>query len=210
MLLGAWSALLFRMSAQHDLIVATTCDCRVVESLRQQVGLYANVVPIRVSVEGAAKLGEIVSQASARSREALAHCEFPFEASLRLMNRGAAHPESPNVGITWHYPLPILETGVGELVVEAVERNFAHARAELWLHVEEEARSLSLVLEYDEGLFTRDFATLACERLIMVLDAIVADDSRTVADVQLSDPPAPAEAFDFDALVAVPRAEIAG
>ncbi|WP_447963612.1 non-ribosomal peptide synthetase [Nitrospira sp. Ecomares 2.1] len=62
MLLGAWYALLWKLTGKQELVVATLCEGRPYEELEESMGLFAKWLPVRYRVSPDSRWHEVVSQ----------------------------------------------------------------------------------------------------------------------------------------------------
>jgi amino acid adenylation domain-containing protein len=67
---ACWESLLWRLSGQHDLLVATLLDGRHYEELASALGLFARYVPLSVALSGGLRLRDLCAQIEERNRAA--------------------------------------------------------------------------------------------------------------------------------------------
>jgi amino acid adenylation domain-containing protein/non-ribosomal peptide synthase protein (TIGR01720 family) len=70
MMQACWESLLWRLSGQHNLLVATLLDGRHYEELASALGLFARYVPLSVALSGGLRLRDLCAQIEERNRTA--------------------------------------------------------------------------------------------------------------------------------------------
>ena len=61
-LLACWQVLLWRVTAQSDVVVATACNGRKYEELERAIGLFTKYLPLRLNWEGNWRFREVLEQ----------------------------------------------------------------------------------------------------------------------------------------------------
>ncbi len=84
-LLGAYAALLARLTGERDVLVAIPMAARTRPETESVIGLFMNTVPIRVSVDPQASLGELARSVHAATARALVHQDLPFARIVELL-----------------------------------------------------------------------------------------------------------------------------
>ena len=69
-LLACWQTLLWRLTGQPDMVVASVCDCRRHEELQEAMGLFAKCLPSRTRFRGDYRFSEILKQVHQSESEA--------------------------------------------------------------------------------------------------------------------------------------------
>lgn len=82
--LSALALVIAEFSGNRDLVIGVPLANRTRSELEPIVGMFVNVVPIRIAVPRDAKPSELVAQVKVAITDALEHCNLPFE---RLLER---------------------------------------------------------------------------------------------------------------------------
>jgi amino acid adenylation domain-containing protein len=90
---AATAAYLHKMTGARDLILGMTMAGRLGEASRRAVGLAANVVPLRLSIESGDSFDALLRQTARRMREALRHQRYSIENLRRDIGLGPDQPE---------------------------------------------------------------------------------------------------------------------
>ncbi|MEV0087321.1 amino acid adenylation domain-containing protein [Saccharopolyspora sp. NPDC050642] len=101
MLLAATAVYLHRLTGEEDIAVGFAVAARKNATLRRNPGTLANVVPLRVKVDGGTTVHELLRQASREVRGALAHQRYRAEQLARDLNltTGMRHLMGPEVNV---------------------------------------------------------------------------------------------------------------
>ena len=94
-LLAAFDVLLTRLSGQHDLIVGAPVGGRERPETRALIGLFLNMIPIRVDTSGDPTFEALLERVREATQHALAHAAVPYErivADLALPREAGRHP----------------------------------------------------------------------------------------------------------------------
>ncbi|WP_323145160.1 condensation domain-containing protein, partial [Massilia phyllosphaerae] len=78
-LLGAWSALLMRLSGQNDIVVGTAVANRQRKEVESLIGFFVNTLALRTRFENDPTVRELLGQVKACTLGAYAHQDLPFE-----------------------------------------------------------------------------------------------------------------------------------
>jgi thioesterase domain-containing protein/acyl carrier protein len=111
-LLGSFQAFLGLCAGQNDILTLVSVAGRNQSPLRKMLGLFANVLPMRLIVSGAMNFTQLVESAGEMSSAALTHQQLPLNRSLELLPSSASHVNAPalqSLVIYNNAPLPVLE-----------------------------------------------------------------------------------------------------
>ncbi|HYR10943.1 MAG TPA: amino acid adenylation domain-containing protein, partial [Longimicrobium sp.] len=193
-LLGAWGLLLSRYGGEEDVVLGTTVSGRQagLEGVEEMVGLFINTLPVRMRVDGAARmddwLGELQrAQAGAREFE---YASLPQVQGWSEVPRGTPLFESHF--IFENYPLErAVESGSGDGGGSATGLRVTDGRGLEWNNfplslLAAPGPELALILSYDENRFDRGTAERMLGHLGRVLEQVAADPRIRLAEVELS------------------------
>jgi len=189
-LLAAYQALLGRLASQDDVVVGSVVAGRAREETEGIVGLFVNTLALRADLSGAPDFRALLAQVREATLGAFAHQELPFEklvehlkverslshpplfqAMFTLQNQGAADLELPGVAAADHAPEQVT------------------AKFDLTLIFDEAPEgALAGMLEYAADLFDRATAERIGARYRLLLEGVLADPGRPVAQVEVLAP----------------------
>jgi aspartate racemase len=185
-LLAAFMTLLHRYTRQTDLIVGTPVAGRTQKETEGLIGFFVNTLALRGDLAGNPTFRELLGRVREQTLEAFTHQDLPFEKlveELRL-ERSPARPPLVQVMFVLQNTATT-DWQVPGLTMTPMELDTGTAKFDLTLAVEEGPHGLTAGIEYYRDLF--DAATI--ERMLghwrVLLDAIVADPDRRIADLPL-------------------------
>ncbi len=182
LLLAAYCLLLHRHSGQRDIIVGVPMAGRNEAPLERTVGLFVNVLPIRVQIDPNASFGAIVEQVKKVSLDALRYGSIGFEEivqSVHPARHGSAFPIYQTTFQLDSLPVPSLDLGSAHAKLVTLDTGIS--QTDLSMSLYECGDSLCGTVEFDTELFDRDTAGRFAKRFDVLLKAIGADEGVSVA-----------------------------
>lgn len=85
-LFGGFAALLSRLTGQRDIVIGTPIAGRNDRALEETIGMFANIVPVRIRLEGNPSFLTLLRQVRAGAESAYIHQELPIEELIRELN----------------------------------------------------------------------------------------------------------------------------
>ncbi len=184
-LLSAFYVLLYRHSAQEDIVIGATTAGRERPELEDGVGLFANTVALRGDLSGGPSFGELVARVRETVLWAIAHEQAPLQeivARLPLARDLSRHPLFQV--FCAHVPLATLS-------LDGAEPYDAHpstSRFDLTLFVEDEpGDELELAWEYSGDLFDEGTIERLAARYVRLLEGALADPRRAIDELEILD-----------------------
>jgi len=188
-LLTCFSLMLARLADQDDFAVGTPVAGRHRKELEPLVGFFVNTIVLRQRFSGRASFRETLEQANDRVLDAFDHQEIPFEQVVEAIDPDRGLGVSPlfQVSFMWRntpkpdMTLPDLELSIMEVAVDL-------AKFDLTLIMEEADGVLQGSAEYRTDLFDRETIARWQGTFERLLEDIVADPDKTVAEWDLHRP----------------------
>ncbi|MCU7645701.1 non-ribosomal peptide synthetase [Pseudomonas piscis] len=187
-LLAGWALLLARLSGQDDLVVGTPVANRMRAEVEGLIGLFVNTLALRLELDGAQSVAGLLAQVRARSLQAQAHQDLPFEQVVEIVRpqRSLAHSPLFQTVLTWVEDFA-QDLVLGELKLEGVVAANQVAKFDLTLSLGESQGQIRGSLDYASALFDAGTAQRFAGYLVQVLQAMVADDQQALARISLLD-----------------------
>ncbi len=85
-LLAAWSVLLARYSGQEDFILGVSVAGRTLSDVREMVGMFVNMLPIKNSVSPEKRFCDLMKQVKENVLDAFQNQDYPFNALVQKLN----------------------------------------------------------------------------------------------------------------------------
>ena len=183
-LLAAYLTLLFRISGQPDLVVGTLVAGRNHVDLENLIGLFVNILVLRVDLSGDPTFRELLGRVRAASLGAYDHQELPFEVLVDELQPARLRSRRPVVQVLFQLmqfdDRPPLLAG---LEVTPLASHGQAVRFDLELHLWQESTGLRGTIVYSTDLF--DAATI--ERIARhyrtVLESVVVDGGCRISEL---------------------------
>ncbi len=186
-LLGAWACLLAKVSNQDTVVVGTPTAGRTHSITEDVVGLFANVLPLRLDLSGDPSFLEVVDRVRDVTLQALRHQDVPFEHIVEVLRPDRSTGQHPIFQVAFameaenHDRLGLIGAEVTEILIP---RNTAKFDLLLTARV---ASSMpqSFVLEYSSELFDRATIERLAERFKRLLENLVGRPKARLSQLEL-------------------------
>ncbi len=212
---AALALTLARSGAENDVAVGTPIGGRGAPELDALVGMFVNTLVLRTEVPLASTVAEFLAAVRARDLDAFEHSDVPFEQIVDALtvHRSTAHTPLIQVilGLN-NTSRPILDVEGLSVTPGAVDTEFskfdlAFEFTEQW-DTEGKPAGLAGFLGYATDIFDRSTAQALAERLIRILDGMVADSGAIIGEIPLLDDRALAELVPVRGAAPAPAATL--
>ncbi|SKA47945.1 amino acid adenylation domain-containing protein, partial [Chitinophaga eiseniae] len=158
-LLSLVNILLFRYTNQEDIIIGCPVAGRQHTDLEDQIGVYVNMLPVRLRFSGSDAFSAILGKANSVTMAALEHQHYPFDVLVDSLNLKRDTSRNPifDVALVVHdyvKPQASADETLHVKAFEGISRNFS--KFDLTFNFQETAAELRLNIEYNTDLFYRD------------------------------------------------------
>ncbi len=191
---AAVAVLLTRLGAGTDIPLGTVVAGRDDEALTELVGFFLNTLVLRTDTSGDPTFTELLSRVRATDLAAFEHQGLSFDRLVEELQPSRSLSRHPlfQVALSWESDsgsgsgsfadLAGLECSAGALALDVAKFDVEFG------FVEDAAAGLRVVVGFARDLFEADSARLLGERLLRVLDAVVADPGTRVGGVDVLSP----------------------
>ncbi|WP_460357690.1 MULTISPECIES: non-ribosomal peptide synthase/polyketide synthase [unclassified Pseudomonas] len=181
-LMSAWSLLLSRLSGQSDVVIGSPVANRTRAEIEGLIGMFVNTLALRIDTSGEPSVATLLARVKARTLEAQAHQDLPFEQVVEIVRpaRSLAHSPLFQSTLSWDSSVGPNLT-LGDLRLEGVAAPGRVSKFDLTLTLGEVNGVIRGSLEYATALF--DQATV--ERYVGYLQRLLAamvNDEQTVLE----------------------------
>ena len=181
---GSWAILLWKLTGRQDVVFGTTVAGRAAEipGIETMVGLFINTLPVRVRVRPAEPLSELLSRLQDSQSQLIAHQHLGLAEIQSLAGLGDLFD---TLVVFENYPVDrsALAQPVAGLELTRVEGHDATHYPLSLMAVP--AERLRLRLQYRSDLFARSSVEAMGRRLVVLLEAVVADPSQPIGRIEL-------------------------
>ena len=185
-LMSAWALLMSRLSGQTDVVIGAPVANRSRAEIEGLIGMFVNTLALRIDTSGAPSVEALLARVKARTLEAQAHQDLPFEQVVEITRpvRSLAHSPLFQTTLSWDSSVGP-QLALGDLTLEGVAGPDEVAKFDLTLTLGEVNGVIRGSLNYATALFD----ALTIKRYIgyfeRLLEAMVADDQTVLESVPL-------------------------
>jgi amino acid adenylation domain-containing protein len=182
------AAVLHRYTGATDLVLGTVTAGRDHPALEDQIGFFANTLPLRHRLDGAMRFDALIDATAAELQAALSHAGTPFERIVEALGIAREPGRTPllDVVVASEAALPPLH--LGEAAVVPVTLPVQTRHFDLVLFFREDAAGSALSVEYDSDLFDPWRIEALADHLTTFAANAVADAARPLRDIDLLPP----------------------
>ncbi|MFD1814822.1 amino acid adenylation domain-containing protein, partial [Rhodococcus gannanensis] len=189
---AAFAVLLARLSATDDIAIGTPIAGRGDEALDDLVGVFINALVLRAKVDVDAGFDEILAGVRETDLSAFGNADVPFERLVEVLNPVRSTSRSPlaQVGFLFQNMAPT-ELELDGLTVGSAGVAHVSAKYDLQLALRDEygddgvPSGMFAEMVYATALFDASTVEVIGQRLVRVLEAIAADPTVVVGDIDL-------------------------
>ena len=185
-LLAVWGILLSRYSRQEELVIGTAIANRNRKELEPLIGFFVNTLALRLDLKDNPNFSDFLKQVRQVTLDAYTHQDLPFEQLVEELQpeRNLSHTPIFQVMFVLDNGLP-LEPELPGLEWEILERESVTAKFDFTLSMRETEAGLTGTWEYNSDLFESGTITRAIAHFQTLLQAIVTNCDRSVAQLPL-------------------------
>ncbi len=200
-LLAAFQVLLGRCCGQDDILVGSPVAGRTRPGLEGLIGYYINMLPMRGDLSGNPSFDEVMGRIRRTVTGGLEHQDFPFSLLLNRLQANPdpsrpplfqvmfAHQKAQRLDDQGLAPFALGIAGarlsLHGLTAESVALDKGTALFDLAMMTAREGDRLCVALEYSTDLFVPDSIDRLASGFRTLLEEIVADPARRIADLPL-------------------------
>ena len=185
--LAGWSALLSRLSGQQDIVVGTPFANRQWSEVEPLIGFFINTLALRVQLEAAPTVGQLLAQLKETVLAGHAHQDVPFEQVVEAANpmRSLSHSPLFQTTLTFNNTPGASDVNLPGLVLAPLAASAKTAQFDLALSLSEQDEHLIGSLNYASDLFDRSTAERYVRQLLRLLDALTEGEEQQISRLPL-------------------------
>ncbi|MFE5857290.1 amino acid adenylation domain-containing protein, partial [Streptomyces sp. NPDC056500] len=188
---AAVAALLHRLGAGDDIPLGSPVAGRGDEALDGLIGFFLNTLVVRADVSGAPTFTELVERVRNAGLSAFAHADLPLEAVVEAVDPERSRSRNPlfQTMVTYYAAASDVDEFLG-LPAEEVPLEIGGSKVDLEVAfaATDGGRELSGGIRYATDLFDRSSAEAFVGRLLRLLDAVAADPTVRVGEIEVLEP----------------------
>ena len=186
---SAWALLMSRLSGQPDVVIGSPVANRTRAEIEGLIGMFVNTLALRIDTSGEPSVEALLARVKARTLQAQAHQDLPFEQVVEIARplRSLAHSPLFQTTLSWDSSVgPQLE--LADLTLEGVTGEGDVAKFDLTLTLGEVNGEIRGSLVYATALFDESTIQRYVGYFQRLLEAMVGDDHTVLEQVPLLAP----------------------
>ncbi|MDH0897561.1 MULTISPECIES: non-ribosomal peptide synthetase [unclassified Pseudomonas] len=189
LLLASWQVLLHRYTGQRDIRVGVPVANRNRLESEGLIGFFVNTLVLKAEVDGRLPFGELLERVRDTADAAQSHQDLPFEQVVAAMQPDRSGSGSPLFQIMFNHQVANGSEGlrIPGLALEPIEWSSPLAQFDLTLNTQETHDTLTAELNYAVALFDESTIARLAGHWLNLLQAMVADPRRCIAELPLLD-----------------------
>jgi len=188
-LLTAFKILLYRYSAQEDILVGTPVANRHRPEIEKLLGFFVNTLVLRTQVDGEMAFRELLSRVRENCLDAFSHQEMPFEKLVEELQPDRDMSRNPFFQVMFVLlNAPQASLALSGLRLTPLSVHNGTAMFDLTMTLWEEANGLSGKLEYNTDLFEAATIQSLLQHFQNLLEGIVSKPSQPISALALLTP----------------------
>ena len=185
-LLAAYQTLLFRFTAQEDVVVGAPIANRNRADIENIIGFFVNTIVMRTDLSGAPTFREVLHRVREYAFEAYTHQDVPFEKLVEVL-RPERYLDRVPVFQVWfalqNVPRTVFEFPGLELHPEPFHTGTS--KFDMGLFITETPKGLSCMVEYSTDLFEPATIRRFLGNFSVLIESIVEDPDRKIGDLSI-------------------------
>src|SRR5438270_6276982 len=185
-LLGAWAAVLSRLSGQAEVVIGTPVANRRRAETEGLIGFFVNTLALRIDLRGEPSVAEMLKRVRGMVLGAQEHQDVPFEQVVEMVQppRHLNHTPIFQVMFAWQSNIGSLPELPG-VRVEMLGMPYEAVRFDLQLDLTEEGGRIVGGLNYATALFEQETIERQRGYLLRMLETMAADSDQEVTGIDI-------------------------
>ncbi|MGO9451100.1 MAG: condensation domain-containing protein, partial [Candidatus Binataceae bacterium] len=185
-LFAAFAALVRRYTGQEDLVLGSPVANRNLIEVEDLIGFFVNMLALRVRMNGDLTFKQLLERVRDVALAAYAHQDVPFEKIVAELKTPRDPSRSPVIQVSFALQNgPSSKTQLPDLAIEPLEVDCGTSRFDMFFSLAETARGLKGFVEYNTDLFNEETIERMVGHLRVLLEGIVKDPGRRIAELPL-------------------------
>ncbi len=181
-LMAAYNTLLYRYSAQEDILIGTPIAGRQRVELENLIGLFVNTLVIRTDLSGEPTFKTLLARVRAAALEAYAHQDIPFEKLVEELNPQRNLSVTPLFQVMFQLQnAPMPPAHISGLVISPIQIDTGFSQVDLSVTLWEEDSIMKGTFEYNTDLFQSSTILRMIGHFQNLLAGIIADVDRQIS-----------------------------
>jgi amino acid adenylation domain-containing protein len=188
-LLAVFKTLLYRYTEQQDIVVGTAVAGRTQTGIEKLIGNFGTPLALRTQLSGDLTFRELIRRVREVALNAYAYQELPFEKLLEALDieRDPAYSPLIQVGFVVHNDTEAAAaTDITDLSMQIVSVDTGRSNFDLTMNLHHTSQGLVGSLEYSTVLFNESTIKRMVEHFRNLLESILAEPDKRLAELSMS------------------------
>lgn len=189
---SALSILIHKMSGHNDVLIGLPISLRNHPDLMNQVGLYLNVLPLRVSINELQTAEDLIDQVANQQKSLMDASFYPFDKILENFEKKYQYNLADRIDIylnVIHHASSTNETvhgdGFDNLQFSHREKNTIKSKFPICVYVHESENEISFTIEYQTEVFDEKEVVKIGERFNMCIKEVLTQSNIGIGKINL-------------------------
>jgi len=206
LLLAAFKTLLYKYTAQEDIIIGTSAENRNRTEIEPLIGFFVNTLPMRTSLSGNPTFRELLKRVKEVALGGYAHQDLPFEKLVEEIRPERAVRQMPLFNVVFGVQnAPREDLRLQGLEIKPVVAEWEGSRFDLTIWITEGREQIQASWIYSEDLFKADTVVHMHDHFEFLLSGIVDRPDTRLTNLDISpemrispNPQGPGDRDDLD------------
>jgi len=178
--LALLQVVLQRYSRSEDMLILTPVSIRTEPELKNLIGNFLNLIPLRCDVSGDPSFSELARRSRETTLDALSNRDLPFDQIVDGMRIERDSGRDPVFQVLLQV-LPAAGARLADLEVTSFQVDHGFSQFDLSLHLYEHAEGYLGRFEYSTELFDAATVEALSSSFVKLLEAVLADPQRPIS-----------------------------
>ena len=183
-MVAAFQCLLFRYSAQEDLVLGTVASGRTLAGTESLLGFFVNTLVLRTNLSGNPTFNELLKRVREVILQADAHQEMPFDYLVKELQPERIPGQNPLFQVLLSLD-PATTASSTSWIPGSIAGQTNTSKFDLSLELNDHSQGIDCTFEFSTDLFEEATIERMAGHWQTLLEGIVADSSRRLADLPL-------------------------
>jgi amino acid adenylation domain-containing protein len=175
--------LLHYYSGANDLLIGSPVAGRTHHDLQKQIGLYLNILPLRITLDVKSRFSEFLQLVKAKILAAFNHQLYPLDEMIKDLNIVRSSSRSPlfETGITWQNHGVSEHIRLDDVIVTQLPVDSPYAQHDIWFYGAEDTDYITFEVVYNADLFLESTVKKIVSQFIRLIELAMQEDKELVS-----------------------------
>jgi amino acid adenylation domain-containing protein/FkbM family methyltransferase len=182
-LLACWQLLLWHLTGRKDIAIDHLCENRRIGALREAIGIFARFCPVSTHLEPDYQFAEMLEIVDQSIESAIASLNRILREDSKVMDSGGLAERTQAIGFEYE-DWPQVER-VGAARFSYWKQYSSIDRFKLKLGAYRKADDLTIEIQFDATVFSRDSVSLIQERYLVLIERAIQRDQALIGGLEI-------------------------